>query len=58
MLGGEYSSRYEEIEMIGRNIQDDSEMYLVKDTLSEEYRMAKKLSLDKSSFEDETLLLN
>ena len=33
MLGGEYSSMYEEIEMLGRNAQDDSEMYLVKDII-------------------------
>lgn len=45
MLGGEYASRYEEIELLGRNTQDESEMHLIKDTLSAEYRMAKKLSL-------------
>lgn len=49
MIEGEYAGRYEEIELLGRNPQDDSSMYLVKDTLLEEYRIAKKLSLEDSS---------
>lgn len=45
MLGGEYSSRYTEIELLGRNNQDDSEVFLIRDTTNQEYKMAKKLSI-------------
>lgn len=58
MLDGQYSSKYEEIQLLGRNPQDDSEMFLVKDLLGQQYRMAKKINLSDNNLGDESQLLN